>query len=298
MKVVKRFSALVIIILIFSKCEEPFHYDAVPVWPVYVPPYAALEKEIRGMYDSRAVFTWDQYNDLLMKLSSGKFLVLPLEKMRITFDESRVVVGFRHDIDLNPFKAIEMTKIEREYGIRATFFILPTSHYYGNLDRTGLVRNTCLDSVYMELSQTGAEIGIHNDLLTVMIKFGIDPFLFNQNDLMYFRSLHIPVWGTASHGSPLAKITVPNYQIFSDFAKSDTVKFNGFSYRLGQYSLKDYGFEYEAYFINYNKYYSESAGMWNNPMGFNGILDQLENSVPGDRIQILTHPEWWGKKNN
>lgn len=295
---VKRFSVLVIIILIFSKCEKPPDYKAVPIYPPYAPPYAALEKKVRGMYDFRAVFTWSQYIDLLLKLSSGKFIVLPLEEMRTTFDDSKVVVGFRHDIDWNPFKAIEMSKIEMEFGIRATYFILPTSYYYGILDRSGLTRNTCMDSVYIELAENGAEIGIHNDLLTVMIEDGIDPFTFNQNDLIYFRSLHIPVRGTASHGSPLAKVTVPNFQIFSDFAKSDTVIYHGVPYPLGQHSLKDYGFDYEAYFINFNKYYSESAGMWNNPVGFNGILDQLEKSVPGDRIEILTHPEWWGKKIN
>ena len=298
MKAVTGFSALAVIILIFSKCEYPLDYEEVPIYQPYSSEYPALEKKIREMYDSRAVFTWSQYHDLLLELSSRKFLVLPLEKMRNTFNDSMVVVGFRHDIDWNPFKAIEMAKMEKDLGLRATYFVLPTAYYYGTFYRSGLSRNACMDSVYMELFHYGAEIGIHNDLLTVMIEYKLDPFVFNRNELSYFRSLHIPVWGTASHGSPIAKATVPNYQIFSDYAKVGCVIYLGVSYPIGLHSLTEYGFNYEAYFISFNKYFSESGGQWNNPGGLNGILAELEKSVPGDRIEILTHPDWWGKKNN
>jgi len=41
---------------------------------------------------------------------------------------------------------------------------------------------------------------------------------------------------------------------------------------------------------------SESGGKWNDPEGFQGILKKLEISKPGDRIQILVHPDWWRKK--
>ena len=83
--------------------------------------------------------------------------------------------------------------------------------------------------------------------------------------------------------------------MFSDFAKSDSVEFQGRKYPIGQYSLDEYGFIYEAYHIDYNIYYSESGGDWNTEGGFNEILLKLQLSQPGDRIQILTHPVWWGK---
>ena len=283
---------MVAIVALLTRCEDPMHIEALPPSP-----YEELEKEIRLKYDSRALFTWNQYSDLLLMLSKGKFLVLPLNEMRNTFDNSRVVVGFRHDIDWNPFKALEMAGIEKDFGIRATYFILPTSDYYGHMDKSGFVRNSPMDSLCRELYDTGAEIGIHNDLLTVMIEYKLDPYLFNQNDLSFFRSINVPIYGTASHGSPIAKVTVPSYQMFSDFAKSDSVEFRDVYYPLGKYSLKEYGFEYEAYFINYSLYFSESGGKWNDPGGFTEILSKLENSIPGDRIQILTHPEWWGRKN-
>ena len=294
----KFLSGLIIILMILTGCEKPLLQDPVPIYPPGEPPYSELEKRIREEYDYRAVFTWGQYRDLLFELSKRKYLVLPLNEMRKTFDDSKVVIGLRHDIDMNPFKALEMASMEKDFGIRATYFILPTADYYGNIYRTGLKRSIGLDSLIRELYDTGAEIGIHNDMLTAMIDYGFDPLTFNSNELAFLRSLEIPVYGTASHGSPIAKKTVPNYQIFSDYAKSDSVFYEGKKYPIGKYSLKDFGFEYEAYFLNYNFYYSESGGKWNDENGFAGTLQKLDKSVPGDRIQILTHPDWWGRVSN
>jgi len=298
MKRQKLLAALVILIVILAGCEEPFIQEPVPIYPPHEPPYADLEKRIREKYDNRAIFTWDQYYDLMIELSKDKYLVLPLNEMRNTYSDSKVVIGLRHDIDMNPFKALEMTEIEKDFGFMATYFILPTADYYGELYRTGLNRSTGLDSLIKELYDRGAEIGIHNDMLKAMIDFGFDPLIFNSNVLAFIKSLGIPVFGTASHGSPIAKETVPNYQIFSDFAKSDSILYERKKYPIGKNSLREFGFEYEAYFLDFNNYYSESGGKWNDENGFTGTLSKLEESLPGDRIQILTHPDWWGRGSN
>lgn len=258
-------------------------------------PLAEVEKKIRSEYDNMSVFTWSQYNELLKEISQEKFVVLPLNEMRNHYDPSKVVVGMRHDIDCNPFKAVEMATIEKGYGIRATYFILPTASYYGHISNFKIVRQPGMGSLYKRLYDDGAEIGIHNDLLAIMILYKIDPFRFNKEELAYFNSLKIPIYGSASHGSEIAKKTLPNFQIFSDFAKSGTVSYEGKHYPLGKYSLKKYGYKYEAYFIDFKTYFSDGKGKWNDPDGFSGILKKLEKSQPGDRIEILTHPEWWGK---
>jgi len=61
-----------------------------------------------------------------------------------------------------------------------------------------------------------------------------------------------------------------------------------------KYSLADYGFEYEAYHIPYNKYLSDSGGKWNEGRNLSPITF-LRACKPGDRVQLLTHPLWWGK---
>jgi hypothetical protein len=257
---------------------------------------SGTEKAIRNKYDSYAVFTWTQYTELLEKLSQEKFKVLPLNEMRKTSDNSKVVVGLRHDVDFNPFKALEMAELEKLYDIRSTFYFLATAEYYGHFSNSTFFRSTGIGDLFKEIEKTGAEIGIHNDLITIMIEYGLDPFLFNREELEFYKSLKIKIQGTASHGFPITKKTIPNYQIFSDFAKSDSVLYQGKKYPLGKHSLKDYGFRYETYSINYNIYLSESGGKWNDPEGFQGIIKKLDSAKPGDRIQILVHPDWWGKK--
>jgi hypothetical protein len=253
------------------------------------------DKAMCNQEDDRAVFTWDQYKTLLTRLKQDKFIVMPLNEMRNTFTQSKVVVGLRHDIDFNPYRAVEMSIIEKEYGIRATYFVLATADYYGYFGTSGVVRDKHMERLYKTIFNNGGEIGIHNDLLTVMISRKLDPFVFNQNELSFYDSLNIPIHGSSSHGSPIAKETVPNYMMFSDFAKKDSVEYEGKKYPLGQHSLKEYGFEYEAYFINFSIYFSDSGGKWNHPEGLNGILNKLDSCKPGDRVQILAHPDWWGK---
>ena len=288
------FGCLVVILIISSFCEKDPAYE-LPVAPA---PYAEIESTIRGKYDVYAIFKWDQYTQLLDKLSQSKFKVLPINEMRNTFDGSKVIVGLRHDVDFNPFKALEMAKIEKDYGIRATYYFLATAEYYGNFSNNKIVRSTGIEDLLKDIHKTGCEIGIHNDLLTIMIVYKLDPFLFNQEEIAFYRSLRIRINGTAAHGSPLARITVPNYQIFSDFAKSDSIQYQGKKYPLGKHSLKEYGYKYEAYYIDYGIYLSDSGGKWNDPEDFAGILKKLESSKPGDRIQILVHPDWWGRNSN
>jgi len=256
---------------------------------------AAMETIIRNKYDSYATFRWNDYAALMEKLSAPKFKVLPLNEMRKTNSTSKVIVGLRHDIDFNPFKALEMARVEKMYGIRATYFFLATAEYYGSFTESGYIHSPGIETVIQNLSRTGAEIGVHNDLFTVMIKYNQDPFLFNKNELAFYRSLRVRINGTASHGSDIAKKTVPCFQIFSDFARNDSVEYMGKKYPIGKHSLKDFGYDYEAYSVPHNIYISDSGGKWNISNGLEGILKILDSSSPGDRIQILIHPDWWGK---
>jgi hypothetical protein len=259
------------------------------------PPYHELEKTIRQKYDSRAVFTWEQYSEFLAELKKPRYRVMPLHQMNETYDTSTIIIGLRHDVDFNPFKALEMARMEHDAGIRATYFLLATADYSGSFTGSRYDRSKGLRALYNDLSDTGAEIGIHNDLIAIMILYGIDPYKFNQSELDFYKSLKIPIYGTAAHGSEIAKKTVPNFQIFSDFAARDSISYQGKKYPLGKRSLKQCGYQYEAYFIKHNIYLTDSGGKWHDQDGFKGALQILRQSVPGDRIEILVHPEWWGK---
>ena len=122
------------VIVLSSFCEEDTNYENP------LPIYSTVESTIRSKYDSYAVFSWTQYTELHARLSQDKFIVLPLNEMRNTFDNSKVVVGLRHDVDFNPFKALEMAKIEKVYRIRSTFYFLATAEYYGTISNSTMVR--------------------------------------------------------------------------------------------------------------------------------------------------------------
>lgn len=260
------------------------------------PSEVELEQFVRGSQDARATFTYNEYRTFLSELSKEKYIPLPLNAMKDYYNPEKVVVGMRHDVDCHPYKAKIMADLEREYGIRSTYYFLATSIYYGIFKDNTMYRYHCMGYIYRYIHFTGHEVGIHNDLIAVMIRHGMDPFAFNHSEIDYYNSLGIPINGTASHGSYIASATVHNFQMFSEFAQSDEIMYNGNTYPIGEYSLSEYGFDYEAYFIDYNKYYSESGGTWSVDGEVNGLLSKLQNSKPGDRIQILTHPVWWGKK--
>ena len=128
-----------------------------------------------------------------------------------------------------------------------------------------------------------------------MIKYRLDPCTFNQQEIDFYDGLNITIHGSVAHGSPIAQETKPNFWIFSDFAEANDVEYKGDKYRIGEYGMKEYGFEYEANFVDFNKYYSDSGGEWNIEGGLEEVLNQLRNCQKGERVQILAHPVWWGK---
>lgn len=254
-----------------------------------------IESYVIEKQDHRANHTKEEFISLLNALNDDKFIVTSINTMKGTFDSTKVVVGMRHDVDCHPFKALEMAELEKQYGFKSSYYILATANYYGKLNNGNINRYSAMDMVYKNLHELGHEIGIHNDLLTVMIDYGFDALEFNHDEIAFYKSLGIEITGSAAHGSTIACKTVCNNQIFSDFAKTKEVSWEGNTYEIGKYSLKEFGFSYEAYYIDFNKYFSEPGGEWNIEGGLNQVIKELKESVPGDRIQILTHPVWWFK---
>lgn len=253
-----------------------------------------LEKVIREKYDSYAEFSFEEYEAILQELTDPRYTVLSVDEFQDSLDSGKVMIAMRHDVDAHPFKAMEMAVLEEQYGIKSTFYMLATAYYSGKFKNKEFKRFECMEKVYQELSKGGHEIGIHNDLLTVMIDKKMNPYDFNKEELSFYSRLGISVVGSAAHGSGIARETVPNYEIFSDFAQSETISYLGEEYEIGKYSLAEFGYSYEAYHVNDLHYYSESGAEWNVGSTEN-LINVLKQSNVGDRIQILTHPVWWGK---
>jgi hypothetical protein len=258
------------------------------------PSFAQLENYISKRFEAYTSHTFAQYEELLAELATDKYIAVSVAEMIDTYDKTKVIVGLRHDVDNNHIAAMKMADLENKHGVRATYYILATSPYYGYFEDGQLFRYQCMERAYLHIHKLGNEIGIHNDLIAVMIQHKIDPFEFNMNELNFYKSLGIPIIGSVGHGSNIASRTAHNSQIFSDYAKSDFVEYGGEQYPIGEHTMAEYGFEYEANFIDMNMYFSDSGGSWNNDKSFEQVLQAIKDSKPGDRIQILVHPCWWG----
>ena len=210
--------------------------------------------------DYKVQFTFDQYESLLQKLTQARFKVLPLELFRQHYDPDKILVGLRHDVDLQPFTAVKMAELEKKYDLPATYYILHSAFYYGTIENRDVTRRPCMDRIYKQIYKLGHEIGVHNDLMTLTVS-GIDPLAFQKQELEYYRDLGIPITGSCAHGYPLFKqIGLPNFSMFSDFCSSGSFNFANQSYNYGEYSLGEFGFEYEAYHIDHNIFIRDSGG--------------------------------------
>jgi hypothetical protein len=283
------FSGILIVGLLITGCQKN---DALSKNPEMY----EIEEYTRHHKDNDAVFTYDQYRQLLQELSKPKYRVLTINEFRKYKDGQHVLVGFRHDIDWHPFKALEMARLENEYGIRSTWYILPTAPYFSRFDLDEVCRYYSMLPLYRELAQLG-EVGIHLDLLTVMADWQLDPMMENRKDLNLLRQGGIKVYGCASHGSRVAQLTqIKNYEIFSDFTTHKFFRYRDKTYPLGQFTLHQAGYEYEAYHIDYEWYKSDVGGKWNTKDGsFEELLKDLQRAPAGTRIELLVHPVWWGK---
>ncbi|MEO0258424.1 MAG: hypothetical protein ABIM32_03190 [candidate division WOR-3 bacterium] len=265
---------------------------------------------IRAKYDSWAKFTYNQYEEILHLLLNRKdVIILPMCEFNEFRDSTKLVVGLRHDVDYHPFKALEIAQMENKMGIRSTYYILPTAFYYGFMDSIrGFIRYKFMLEVYKRIYALGHEIGIHNDLLTVMVVYREDPIEFNRQDFEFLSEGGIRIRGTSSHGAPLCRETeVFNYEIFKDFTKRQFFTYKGKSYPLGIDSLKRFGFEYEANFttFGYDYFFTDNGGQLFvkhrrdthfTKVTYEKFIEKLQNLKSGQRIVLLIHPVWWGKK--
>ena len=249
-------------------------------------------------------FTWQKYESFLKKISdTSKYIVLPLNEFRQTLNSKKIVIGLRHDVDVDLNVAYEFSKIESNLGFRSTYFILHTAPYYLADQNNMAVHSEKIIPILKKMqNEKHFEIGWHNDLVTLQVIYNIDPVVFLHNELSWLRSNGLKIYGTAAHGSSYCKIYhYMNFYFFQECSypilvgreNNVTVPKDGKLITIKKGQLSDFKLEYEAYFLNNNKAYSDAV--INDGVRWNiGMLD-LSLLKPGDRIIILLHPIHWHK---
>jgi len=221
-------------------------------------------------------FTLSIYTELLKSLQKNGYVFQTFEQF-MTKPADKVVV-LRHDIDKLPDNAVAVAKIEKNLGIKA-------SYYYR------IVKESNVPELIREVAKMGHEIGYHYEDLTLAKGDKKAAIKLFERNLAYFRTYY-PVTTACMHGSPMTK-----------WDNKDTWK---------EYNYKDFGIIAEPYFdVDYNKvfYITDTGRSWNSTgvsvrdkvdSGFNIKVRstqefiQLANAdqLP-DKIIINTHCQRW-----
>lgn len=247
-------------------------------------------------------FTYEKYAGFLKKVSdTSKYIVLPINEFRTTFNSNKIVIGLRHDVDNDLNKALEFSRTESDLGFRSTYYILHTAPYYVvSTSNMAIHSATILPILDIMQNVRHLEIGWHNDLVTLQAVYNIDPVAFLKNELTWLRANGINIYGSASHGSPYCyTYKYLNYYFFEEctypvvgqFVNNVNLTISGKNVPMKKGKFSDFNLEYEAYFLNNNKYFSD-ASITNGTRWNIGMLN-LEQLQPGDRVIILLHPIHW-----
>ncbi|MDP4289140.1 MAG: hypothetical protein Q8922_14560 [Bacteroidota bacterium] len=178
------------------------------------------------------------------------------------FGESRADrhVLWRHDIDVSFNRALRLAQIEREEGVTATYFFFPRSIFYNLL-------NDLTKSVAKQILELGHDIALHFDPTQYgpgLSRASLLEAMTAERDLLQ-REFGVPPRAVSFHLYGVLEEPMPDDDEVAGMI-------NAYSK-----SLRD----------TYD-YASDSNGVWI----YRRLRDVLLKAEK-DRLQVLTHPEWW-----
>lgn len=224
-------------------------------------------------------FTLNIYKELLTTFISAGYSFIAFEDVfKSPLPEKYIVL--RHDVDDLPQQSLLKAQIEKELGIRSTYYFR-------------IVKESNAPEIIRQIAALGHEIGYHyEDLSLANGDFKKAIHLF-ENNLNYFRTFY-PVCTICMHGSPAS--VWDNKMLWRD------------------YNYKDYTILGEPYFdIDFSStlYLTDTGRRWNgnrvsvrdkvknhfqhsfNFRSTENILTAIKNKELPSRIMITTHPQRW-----
>lgn len=188
-------------------------------------------------------FTIKKYSQLLKAfLDKGYQIATFTDYLNDNIGERYVIM--RHDVDEQANNALRMAQIEKDLGVKATYFFR-------------MVKQSNKPEVIRQIAEMGHEIGYHyEDLSSANGDFGkaIESF---KNHLEYFRTYY-PIITVCMHGSSISKYD--NRTLWQ------------------RYKLEDYGLKGEPYLsVDFDKifYMTDTGYAWDG--GKYATRDVVEN---------------------
>lgn len=134
-------------------------------------------------------FTLTAYKRYVRAIKSSYPKILRFDDFFLADPKPEAFCLIRHDVDRKPKNAIQMAKLEKGMGIRATYYFRAKSH-------------TFKPNIIREIASLGHEIGYHYECLSDT-KGEMSLALRNfENNLRRFRET-VPIKTISMHGRPL-----------------------------------------------------------------------------------------------
>lgn len=205
-------------------------------------------------------FTQKEYRRLL-RLTAERYACLGFEILESTFPSPHRFAIIRHDIDMSPTQALAIAQIEADLGVRATYTILLTGEFYSPFEHSTRV-------LLQQIGELGHDLGLHFDASWHRI----------EDEASLKEAI---TWET---GILNGLLKLPDEKQVKMFSFHNTTPFT-MACKASHYAgLRN---AYAGYLQKNVQYISDSNGYW-----IHRSWEDLLEKEP-DRIQILTHPDWW-----
>lgn len=199
------------------------------------------------------IFTYNSYKSLITNLRDHGYIVTAYSDWATV---PRCVI-LRHDIDNDIEKALELAKVEKELGVKSTYFVLITSDFYN-------VFSARSEKLLREILACGHEIGLHFDEVRY-------PEIKTPEDA---RDRILSEAKLLSMASGQTVKTVSMHRPSKMMLEAD-LEIPGMINSYGQVFFKGF------------KYVSDSRRRWREP------VEEIVASEAYDRLHILTHAIWY-----
>lgn len=169
-------------------------------------------------------------------------------------------VLWRHDIDISVNRAVRLAEIEAELGIISTYFLHFRSPFYN-------LMNSEMQRLIRRIITLGHDLGLHFDLSRHrqdLSRSMLEAAITAESELLS-REFGTPPCAVSFHDIGTLREPVP-----------DDDRLCGLVNAYSKHLRDDYG------------YISDSNGIWR----YRRLRDVL-NRAEEERLQVLTHPEWW-----
>lgn len=197
-------------------------------------------------------FTYKAYRSLIELLKKHGYQFISYNDCN---QEGNVVI-FRHDIDNSLEKALEIAKIEQEYNIKSTYFVLLSTDFYNIFSKRS-------NAILKEITRLGHDVGLHFDETRYEIG--------HVDDLEHYINYEKAIL-EAALGSEINCVSMHRP---SRWILDNDIQF------------KNMINSYSKVFFNDYKYLSDSRMHWRE--------DVLKIIASNDfeKLHILTHPFWY-----